>query len=245
MSTAPPESPSGWFPDPTGRYEFRWFNGTTWTHDVSVDGHRYVDDGVSPPTISKQPSRALSILAFALGLGAVATAWIPFVFVVGAAAAIAAIVIGIVAVRRVASGRSEARGLAVAGIVLGALAAGLCSVGLILTVKAIDEFEAYTQPGPTEVSIDRCEATGARVVLAGRITNLSTRSRDYDISIQVRLDGRVVDVVHATVSSVAAGATQEWTTSTAASEARTAEPASIRCELAAVNGPFPFGLEPA
>ncbi|MEX1107166.1 MAG: DUF2510 domain-containing protein, partial [Ilumatobacteraceae bacterium] len=36
-------TPAGWFPDPLGRYEHRWFNGTTWTADVSLHGQRYVD----------------------------------------------------------------------------------------------------------------------------------------------------------------------------------------------------------
>lgn len=37
------ESPQGWYPDPLGRYDNRWFNGTSWTADVSTDGARRVD----------------------------------------------------------------------------------------------------------------------------------------------------------------------------------------------------------
>lgn len=45
-------SSSGWFPDPTGRYEYRYHNGQRWTNDVSVDGVRYVD----PTALSPDPS---------------------------------------------------------------------------------------------------------------------------------------------------------------------------------------------
>ena len=49
--------PAGWFPDPLGRYDHRWFNGTTWTSDVSLDGQRFVDPlGTSPgPTGGSGP----------------------------------------------------------------------------------------------------------------------------------------------------------------------------------------------
>jgi hypothetical protein len=35
--------PAGWYPDPAGRYEFRYFNGLRWTQDVSVGGTRFVE----------------------------------------------------------------------------------------------------------------------------------------------------------------------------------------------------------
>ena len=33
----------GWYPDPSGRFEFRFHNGSLWTADVSTNGQRYVD----------------------------------------------------------------------------------------------------------------------------------------------------------------------------------------------------------
>jgi hypothetical protein len=35
--------PPGWYPDPGGRYHYRWWNGSEWTAQVSVDGHHLVD----------------------------------------------------------------------------------------------------------------------------------------------------------------------------------------------------------
>lgn len=44
-------SPQGWYPDPLGRYDHRWFNGTSWTADVSSNGARHVDPrGSDAPT---------------------------------------------------------------------------------------------------------------------------------------------------------------------------------------------------
>lgn len=31
-------TPEGWYPDPSGRNELRWHNGTTWTNQVSNQG---------------------------------------------------------------------------------------------------------------------------------------------------------------------------------------------------------------
>lgn len=37
---------AAWYPDPWGRHELRWFDGTTWTEHVSSHGRQHVD----PPT---------------------------------------------------------------------------------------------------------------------------------------------------------------------------------------------------
>ena len=36
-------SPQGWYPDPYGRFDHRWFDGERWTGDVANDGVRRVD----------------------------------------------------------------------------------------------------------------------------------------------------------------------------------------------------------
>lgn len=35
--------PPAWHPDPSGRYELRWYDGTQWTANVSVNGQQLVD----------------------------------------------------------------------------------------------------------------------------------------------------------------------------------------------------------
>jgi hypothetical protein len=38
-----PQSPAAWHPDPGGRFHYRWWDGSQWTSQVSVDGQRLVD----------------------------------------------------------------------------------------------------------------------------------------------------------------------------------------------------------
>ncbi len=43
---APPTaavSPPAWHPDPSGHFQYRWWNGSEWTSHVSTDGHVLVD----------------------------------------------------------------------------------------------------------------------------------------------------------------------------------------------------------
>jgi hypothetical protein len=40
---SPPASPPAWHPDPSGRFHFRWWDGSQWTSQVSIDGHHLID----------------------------------------------------------------------------------------------------------------------------------------------------------------------------------------------------------
>jgi hypothetical protein len=40
-----PAPGQGWWPDPTGRFEHRWFDGKQWTRHVGRNGARYEDPG--------------------------------------------------------------------------------------------------------------------------------------------------------------------------------------------------------
>ncbi|MDP9184023.1 MAG: DUF2510 domain-containing protein [Actinomycetota bacterium] len=35
---APPAVPAGWQPDPSGKYQHRWWDGQAWTRSVATDG---------------------------------------------------------------------------------------------------------------------------------------------------------------------------------------------------------------
>jgi hypothetical protein len=240
---------AGWHPDPLHRFEFRWFNGERWTADVSADGRRFLDPaGLAPNAQTaavawqqapSAPSRTLAVLALIFGIGGAAIAWMPFLFVVGAGAAIAAVVLGVVALRRIAAGRAAGRGPAIAGIATGVVALGLCVVGGLLTAVAVREFRDYAEPGPTEVLVDECIADGRRAVVSGTIANLDDRSHDYEIVIDLLDDDASLERRHVTVRDVAPGTIAEWDTS--AFIDATAE-TSLVCDIAGVNGPFPFGL---
>ena len=38
-----PHSPPAWHPDPSGRFEYRWWDGHQWTSQVATDGHHLID----------------------------------------------------------------------------------------------------------------------------------------------------------------------------------------------------------
>jgi uncharacterized protein YxjI len=46
QQTAAPQHPPGWYPDPFGRHETRWWDGASWTEHVASHGRQAVD----PPT---------------------------------------------------------------------------------------------------------------------------------------------------------------------------------------------------
>mgnify|MGYP002628958176 CR=1 FL=1 len=45
-TTTVPSVPADWYKDPAGRYDFRYWDGSKWTENVSRDGVRFTD----PPT---------------------------------------------------------------------------------------------------------------------------------------------------------------------------------------------------
>ena len=42
-----PAVPAGWYADPAGRYELRYWDGTAWTEHVSRAGQQYTDPPVA------------------------------------------------------------------------------------------------------------------------------------------------------------------------------------------------------
>jgi hypothetical protein len=266
-------SPAGWFPDPLGRYEHRYFNGVTWTADVSVDGQRYVDplplqspSAVPPGTGTyggygayqsppgtgmppgwsaypgaKRPTRTMAVLAFIASLVSIATGWMPFVFVIGLAGGVTGLVLGIIARRKVSRGHALGGGLAVAAIVLSPIGLLLCIVGGIWSVNAYREFVDYLEPGPNDVEVTGCTVDGPSVQVTGTIENLDDEVHDYTITVDV-LDGdRRMDTIDVEVNDVAPGEVRSWEDLALTRGDEVTEPS---CDVRAVNGPFPFGLDP-
>ncbi|MDP4973363.1 MAG: DUF2510 domain-containing protein, partial [Ilumatobacteraceae bacterium] len=42
-----PAVPAAWYKDPSGRFELRYWNGTTWTEHVSRSGQQFTDPPVA------------------------------------------------------------------------------------------------------------------------------------------------------------------------------------------------------
>lgn len=236
-SSDPGAFAAGWFPDPLGRYEHRWFNGTTWTSDVSTDGHRHVDPyGIAPgPGHAAQPQpqgNGPATAAMTCGIIGAMLAWMPFLVVAGAALGVLAVVFGVKGRRRA---RQNGRGatMALVGTIIGVAALALCVVGVITSVIMFREVIAYVEPGRTTVTAHQCVIDGRAATVTGTLTNESDTTRGYTLFVTV--DGNRSTIA---LDDVAPDATVSWETVVRD------DVIIFGCEPSIiVNGPFPFGLE--
>ena len=227
--------PSGWFPDPLERYDHRWFNGTTWTSDVSVNGQRFVDPlGTSPNPRSGggTSGNRSATAALVCGLVAVAIAWIPLIVVAGIVLALLAIVFGAKGIRQ-ARDTGVGKGRAVTGLISGIVAVGLAIVGVFLTISVFREVIAYVEPGLRLVDDVACTVDGRDAVVEGTITNLDDEQRSYTVFVDV--GGRTE---YDTVDDVDPGEVATWSVAV-----RTRTEVDDCDPEITVNGPFPWGIE--
>jgi hypothetical protein len=240
MST-PPELPSGWFPDPHGRHDYRWFNGEAWTADVSDDGQRLVDPyGAAPVRRAGHlsPGNGLATAAITCGLLAPLFAWMPVFVVIG-------IVLGVLAVVFGVRGRRRARevgagsGTALTGLIGGTVALVLSVVGIVLTVGLMRALDHFMSPGPVRAEVVSCNVGPGAIDLEGSLTNLSGASRSYTVYGVVREPGGTPDLVER-VSDVEPGATVPFTMHRSG---RSADTGSCDARLV-VHGPAPWGYDP-
>ena len=236
--------PAGWYPDPFGRFEHRYFNGSMWTADVSNGGERMVDPigAASPVGGAYQPVAAdasaaarrgngMGITAMILGIVAVTTAWIPFAFVAGALCGVLAIIFGIVARRR-RKGRGGSPSGTV-GLILGPVALLFAVGGVALTWVVLD----VIRPGRYEIASTSCEAVGGRQVYQGEIRNGTGRTRSYTIHVEFVRSGtnNVQDTASTDVHDVPGGDSAPWTVSV-----RNSSGTDLECRVSSVVGTFDF-----
>lgn len=230
-----PQLPSGWFPDPLERYDHRWFNGTSWTSDVSIDGRLTVDPlGTAPsPAGSSGSGNGIATAALVCGLVGIAIAWIPFLVVGGIALGILGIVFGVKGLRRSRTA-GRGRGPAITGIIGGIVALLLSIVGVVLSVVVVREAIAFIEPGPRYVDDVECTIDGREASVTGTITNLDDERHDYTVFVTVENVTRYVEVTDVEPDEVA-----EWGVRLDGSfrDLDVCDPDII------VNGPFPFGIE--
>ena len=223
----------GWHPDPTARYELRYFNGEAWTADVSASGRRFVDP-LGPP---RRPRDGRATAAMVLGIVGVFTTWMPFVFVVGAVCAVLGIIFGAIVLRQ----RGDPRGFALTGVITGVAGLVLVILGVVTTRAITDAVNDFVDEPPATVVLDRCVAGDGTAVIEGTIENLGDRSSDYRIVVRVRPESsfgeRVVieaeDVRPDTPTPFRAVADLDLVTSQS----------DATCEVVDVTGPPPFGLD--
>lgn len=229
-------TPPGWYADPRGRYEYRYFNGVQWTSDVAVNGQRYVDS--EQPTayrpLPQRPSRGMAIAAFVNGIASVAVGWVPFIFVLAAGAGVAAIVFGIIGLRHARRNDGAGRSFAITGLILGPIGLAVCVGGFFLTALVWREFDHYVHPGPHRLVVGQCSVDNGRATLSGTIRNDDDRRHDYNIVIEFAPAGENSHRTTVTVRGVDAGDTADWSAS------RDVSTTNVTCKVVDVFGPKPF-----
>ena len=236
-------TPPGWYADPLGRFEYRYFNGVQWTSDVALDGRRYVDSSApaapdrSPGELAPRRTRGMALAAFINGLGGVLVGWVPFVFVLAVGAAIAAIVFGVIGLQTASRQDGYGRGFAVAGLALAPIALAVCVGGFFFTRLVLHEVSDFIDPGPHRLVVDQpCTVTDGEATLRGTIRNLDIERHDYHIYVEIT-SATDSERTRVAVLDVAPGAIESWTAS--APIAGTA----VTCEVTDVFGPMPFDVE--
>jgi hypothetical protein len=246
-----PNNP-GWYNDPAGRFEYRYHNGSVWTSDVASHGQRYVDPmapGGGPPIPHSQPpgyaavgdtvgnGNGIAVAAMVCGIVSVALGWIPFLFVIGAVLAVLAIIFGIIGIGRARkSGRRK--GFAIAGLVTGSAGVLAAVGGLVFTIVVFRAIDHYEHPPESTASIESCVVEAGRARATGELRNDGNRSSGFTVYVEFRgvPSGPTIERA-ASVPSVRPGTTAEFAVD------HSFDADDVVCEITAVNGPLPFGLE--
>jgi hypothetical protein len=257
-TTQPPAAAPGWYSDPTRRFEFRYFNGSRWTADVSVHGNRQIDNGgpISPQPaayltswgpaapIDRPPGRGFAIASFVLALASIVIGWIPFLFVIAVGAAITALVFAVIGIRRARAAGGRGMGFAVTGAILTPIALGVCVVGFWFTRVVMEEVGEFVDPGTYQLAEDQpCTVVDGVATLTGTITNRDRRTRSYTLTVAFTDNSpgsspRRIDTDTVNVDELAPGATASWEAVRLVGDANL-----VACEVTAVYGPAPFGLD--
>jgi Protein of unknown function (DUF2510) len=236
--SAPVDQPSppfgvGWHPDPTARFELRYFNGETWTADVSVAGQRLIDPLGAPGR--HRDGRATA--AMVLGIVGMFTAWMPFLFVIGAVCAVLGIIFGAIVLRR----RGDPRGFALTGVITGVAGLLLVVLGIVTTRAITHAVSEFVDEPRSIVEVDRCVAADGLALIEGTIENLGDRSSDYRIVVRVGPLPAISERVVIEVDDVRPGTPLPF-------QARAdldfpGSRSDAICEIVDVTGPPPFGLD--
>jgi hypothetical protein len=243
---------SGWYPDPSGRFEYRYHNGQAWTNDVATGGQRYVDPVAGPPglrppglpgpsgpggTPARRVGNGIALAGMVCGIVGLVTGWIPFFGVVGIVASIVGLSLSIPGLRR-SHETGERRSFAITGIITSVIGLLVGVLGIFLTVIVFRAVQRFESPGANDTRLDSCTVEDGYVVARGQLTNRSERERDYTVLVQLDLgDRRRVEV-----DDVGAGETKDFVAR--GERAGHADGATGSCRIIDVNGPVPFGLDP-
>ena len=235
--------PSGWYPDPTRRYEFRFYNGQSWTGDVSNHGQRLLDPlpGAGSGTAPYAPFTPVArnghaIAAFVLALGSLVVGWVPFLCFLAIIAVVLAVIFGIIGLRRGRALNGVGRSLAIAALALAPLGAGMSAVGIWLTQRAVAEFTDFVNVGEYSLTDTSCTVSDGLVIYEGEVTNHSTQQQSYHLTFEFSRTGTDSALYSASddVSDVGPGQVGRWTVR------HRVQQDALECRVSGVSGPIPF-----
>ncbi|MDP9333665.1 MAG: DUF4190 domain-containing protein [Actinomycetota bacterium] len=195
---------SGWFADPTGRHEKRYFNGLVWTDRV-LDGALHASDQIGNVTpqspqyvvVAPQPTgNGFAVAALTLGIIGAVIALSPFGSVLGGVCGLLALAFGLVGLRNVARHGAGYSGLAISGVILGSVAIMVASYTawnwyrLDRTIQHAFSAQAAgpvidANPRENRILITRCyRMTGAGAPAAtGTLVNNSRERHSFKVTI--------------------------------------------------------------
>jgi hypothetical protein len=214
----------GWYPDPGGSHDLRYYNGQNWTGDVSTAGIRAVEPLGPGDGVDSGPSGKVPLV---LGIVSMTIAWIPFVCFVGLVMAVAAIVMGFK--RRKFSNAASG---AMVGIVTGFVGLLFAVGGTWLSVIVVQAVARFEEPGDYTATVTECAVVDGATQAVGTISNLEGDERSY--TIEVSFDNRRSATT--TVDDVPAGDTAEFVVT---EDLRISD---LDCSITEVKGPRPFGM---
>ena len=245
---AAPRYAAAWYPDPTNRFEFRYYNGHDWTGDVSTDGHRYVDPisaqtaGASPrrdtpATSGSSGSNGKAVGAFVLSLGALFLGWVPFLCAFAVVSGILAVVFGFRSLSEIRrTQRRAGRGFAIAALTIAPFGFAACGAGIWFTAAAIRDFDRFVNIGAYTVTAERCEVTAGVAHFVGSIANDSSEAHEYHVEVEFLRAGTTNVVASTTLDLplTESGTSGQW------SVAQPVAAEQVDCRVSAVTGPLPF-----
>ncbi len=176
-------NPSGWYPDPSGRPQQRWWDGNAWTDFVSVNGQTFMDRPAAAPAPPQpqpqpqvQPQPTFQQVATA-PVGPTPAGARSLTTRLAAIAAVALAVGGAVGYVARGDGGGSSGG--------GGVASGSLTAPLIQGMSSLDSYEfrlSLSNIGPTSADRTDMTATGAADKAAGlrhqSMTNTSSSADD-------------------------------------------------------------------
>jgi len=125
----------------------------------------------------------MATVALILALTGVGLGWIPFLYAVGAVAAVAGAVFGFIALKRIKAGTERGKPAALWAIGLLPVAIAVVAFGSWFTSRTLNAFDRYNNPPAHELTIGRCQAAGDQIEFGGTLQNLSDAPSDFNVAI--------------------------------------------------------------